>query len=222
MEGEEAMTLEAPLSDAMFRSVGEALSIAFSVTETDPPMKGSTASALESLKQERYGLPPVLASDRAVNRVGLKDNEFRAQCTLIVGMVETRLRDHERCTIVARFSKRPVRKAYAVRSLRDHYRSLCVTQNQDALLALVWAIYAPREMPFPNETPQAFNARRKRREKEWSARSIEKNYGVGRNVLNRDKATLIEVLKGVEQQAQELLERLFIACGIVQPRDEDA
>jgi hypothetical protein len=209
-------------SDAMFRSVGEALSIAFSVTETDPPVKGSTASALESLKQERYGLPPVLASDRAVNRVGLKDNEFRAQCTLIVGMVETRLRDHERCVIVARFSKRAVRKAHAVRSLRDHYRGLCATQNQDALLAIVWAIYVPREMAFPSETPQEFNARRKRREKDWSARTIEKNYGVGRNVLNRDKATLVDVLKGVEVQAQDFLERLFIAHGIVQPRDENA
>lgn len=209
-------------SDAMFRSVGEALSIAFSVTETDPPVKGSTASALESLKQERYGLPPVLASDRAVNRVGLKDNEFRAQCTLIVGMVETRLRDHERCVIVARFSKRPVRKAHAVRSLRDHYRGLCATQNQDALLAIVWAIYVPREMAYPSETPQEFNARRKRREKDWSARTIEKNYGVGRNVLNRDKATLVDVLKGIEVKAQDFLERLFIARGIVQPRDENA
>lgn len=221
MEGE-AMTLDAPTSDAIFRSIGEALSIAFSVTETEPPVKGSTASALESLKQERYGLPPVLASERAVNRVGLKDVEFRAQCTLIVGTVETKLRDHERCVIIARFSRRAVRKAYAVRGLRDHYRGLCATQNQDALLALVWAIYAPREIPFPNETPQAFNERRKRREKEWSARSIEKDYGVGRNVLNRDKSTLIEVLKGVEQQAQDFLERLFIAHGIVQPLDENA
>jgi hypothetical protein len=210
-----AMRPDAPQSDAMFKSVGEALSIAFSVTETDPPVKGSTASALESLKEERYGLPPVLDTERAVNRVGLKDIEFRAQCTLIVRLVETRLRDHEHSVVIARFSRRAVRKAVAVRILRDHYRSLCTTQNPDALLALIWAIYVPREMQFPNETPQAFNARRKRREKEWSVRSIEKDYGGSKSTLHRDQITLRQVLAGIEQQAQDRLEGMFVAAGIV-------
>ena len=94
MEGNPSMTLDTP-SDAMFKSVGEALSIAFAVTETDPPVKGSTASALEGLKEERYGLPPMLDSERVVNRSGLNENEFRAQCTLIVGISKVMLDEPE-------------------------------------------------------------------------------------------------------------------------------
>ena len=222
MEGHASMTLDPPPAETMFKSIGEALSIAFSVTETDPPVKGSTASALESLKEERYGLPPLLESERRVNRAGLKDNEFRAQCTLIIRLVETRLREHEHCVVVARFSRRPVRKAHAVRSLRDQYRSLCTTQNGDAILALIWGIYVPREMAFPNETPQDFNARRKRREKEWSVRSIEKEYGGSKSTLHRDQSMLRQVLAGVEQQAQDRLEGWFVANGIVAPQSENA
>ena len=69
---------------------------------------------------------------------------------------------------------------------------------------------------MPNETPESFNARRKRREVEWSARSLEKQYGIGRNVLNRDKALLRKLLSEVELQAQTKLETYFVRTGLLQ------
>jgi len=203
------------LSEPMFKSVGQALSIAFAVTETPPAVRGTTDRALRDLKEDRYGLPPITQGERSVNKDGLNEREFRAQCVLIVDTVDTKLAGHERGTVIARFTRTAVKRAHAVRSLRDSYATLCNTQHAEAVLALIWSIYAPGVQPFPNESPAAFNARRKRREKEWSARSIEAQYGVGRNVLNRDKAMLRELLGKIELQAQERLERIFLRDGLL-------
>ena len=40
---------------------------------------------------------------------------------------------HARDTIIARYSKTVVKRAYAVRNLQDHFASLCNTQHRDAI-----------------------------------------------------------------------------------------
>lgn len=205
----------AEISEPMFRSVGQALSVAFAVADTDPAVKGTMEGALNYLAEKRYGAAPILNSERAINRQGLNDNEFRTQCVMVVAIVNTRLAGHERDTIVARFGKIAARRAAAVRSLCEAYASLCSTTNREAVLALCWSIYAPGVMPLPNETPSAFNARRKRRKDEWSARTLETEYGVGRNILNRDKRTLRELFDAIELQAQGRLEIVLVKAGLV-------
>ena len=206
---------EVEVIEPMFRSVGQALSVAFAVADTDPAVKGTMEGALKDLAEKRYGAAPILNSERTINRQGLKDNEFRTQCVMIVEMVHTRLTGHERDTIIARFSKIVMKRAVAVRSLCNAYASLCSTTNRDAVLALCWSIYVPGVTPFPNETPAAFNARRKRRKDEWSSRTLETQYGVGRNVLNRDKQMLRELFGGIELQAQGRLELVLAKAGLV-------
>ena len=210
MEGATTVNVE-----PIFVTIGEALSIGFRGAEERAPIKGSTDSALRHLKEERYGLPAT-ALDRRVNKVGLNDQEFRAQCVLIVEAVNRRLSVHEAASIIARFTTIALKRAQAVRELQKAYGALCNTQNTEALLALVWGLYVPSVVPMPNETPESFNARRKRREVEWSARSLEKQYGIGRNVLNRDKALLRKLLSEVELQAQTKLETYFVRTGLLQ------
>lgn len=209
------------VTETMFRSVGQALSIAFSVAESPASVKGTTDRALKDLSERRYGAAPRIDADRTLNRDGLKDNEFRAQCVLVIRMVDDRLAGHARDTIIARYSKTVVKRAYAVRNLRDHFASLCNTQHRDAILALCWAIYAPSVTAFPNESVQDFNVRRKRRELEWSTRSIEKEYGVGRSVLRRDQGMLRELFREIETRALETLEMAFIAAGLLPMPDSD-
>lgn len=200
----------------MFKTIGQALAVAFDVVGKAPAIEGTTARALEDMAERRYGVTLRLDSERAVDRRGLNDYEFRAQCKLVVRAVDTKLRDHQRSTIVARYCRNPSIRAIAIRSLRDHYSGICDVKHSEALLAVVMGIYMPRQTPFPNETPAAFNARRKRREQEWSARSIEKQYGIGRNLLNRDKAALIKVFDGVQREAEQRLETIFVASGLVE------
>ena len=214
MEGTATVNVE-----PIFITIGEALSIGFRRAEERAPIKGSTDSALRHLKEERYGLPATTI-ERRVNKLGLNDQEFRAQCVLVVEAVARRLSGHEAAAITARFTTFPPRRAQAVRELQTAYRALCTTQNTDALLALIWGLYVPAVIPLPNERPEAFNARRKRRELEWSARSLEKQYGIGHNILNRDKALLRKLLTEVELQAQNKLEGYFVRIGLLQPPEE--
>lgn len=207
--------MESVVTEPMFRTVGQALSIAFSVAETPPAVRGTTDRALRDLKEDRYGLPSDARSETSINKDGLNEREFRAQCVLIVDTVDTKLSGHERGTVIARFTRNAVRRAHAVRALRDAYGSLCNTQHAEAILALIWSIYTPGVQPHPNESPAAFNARRKRRAKEWSVRSIEQEYGVAKSVLHRDVVMLREMLIKIELQAQERLERIFVRDGLL-------
>lgn len=209
------MESTAVAAEPMFKSVGQALSIAFAVAETPPAVRGTTDRALRDLKEDRYGLTPMPVGERCVNKDGLTEREFRAQCVLIVDAVDSKLAGHERGTVIARFTKVAVKRAHAVRSLRDAYATLCNTQSADAVLALIWSVYVPGVQPHPAESPAAFNARRKRREKEWSVRSIEREYGVSKSVLHRDVQMLREMLGKIELQAQERLERIFIRDGLL-------
>lgn len=201
-------------NEPMFRSAGQALSVAFSVMASQAPITGSTARALDSMSEQRYGAAAVVDSDRSINRVGLKPNEFHAQCGLIVATVEKRLPDHERDVIYARFGHQLVRAA-GVRGLLRHYRSLCTTQNEGAVHALIMGIYARGVVQHPGESPRAFNARRKKRQLEWSVRSIEKEYGVAKSTVHRDQIVLKKLFYGIENQAQSRLEMLFLAAGLI-------
>lgn len=205
------MTNDAP----MFKSVGQALSIAFSVMDTEPTVKGTTESALRTMAEKRYGEAPVLQTERSVNKDGLKPNEFRAQCARIVATVDKELFGHERDAIYARFAKTTMKRAEAVRNLRDAFHSLCSTRSKEAVLALVWGLYVPGVIIFPGEDPREFNARRKKREKEWSTRSLEKEYAVGRAILRKDQVMLKELCQGIELQAQSKLEQIFLRAGLI-------
>lgn len=203
--------------EPMFKSVGQALSVSFSVVDTDPTVKSSTEAALKSMAEKRYGEAPVLQTERSINKDGLTPGEFRAQCKLIVEMVDTKLLRQERHVIFARFSKKPVKRAEAVRGLRDQFAALCSTHSPEALLALIWGIYVPGVIMMPGESPRDFNARRKKREKEWSVRSIEKEYGGSKSTLHRDQQVLREVCNDLELQAQAKIEGLLLAANLLAP-----
>jgi hypothetical protein len=206
--------------EPVFLTIGEALSIGFRKAEEKAPIKGSTDSALRHLKEERYGLPASAAA-RRVNKMGLNDQEFRAQCVMVVETVRRRLNLHECATVTARFTTIAVTRAAAVREIKQAYGSLCSTSNSEALLALIWGIYVPGIVPFPNETPQSYNERRKRREKEWSVRSIGQQCGLSKSTLHRDQIMLRKLLSEVELNAQNKLEVHFVQAGLLRAPEDD-
>ena len=201
-------------TEPMFKSVGHALSVAFAMETTKPSVESTTEAVIKDLRERRYGIDPIEHAETSVNASGLRPNEFRAQCALIIGCVDATLPTHERDAIYARFGHQ-MRRAFGVRNLRDHYCSLCNTQSVGAVHALIMGIYVRHVTQEPGESPQAFNKRRKRRELEWSLRSIEREYGVGKNVLNRDQKMLRGIFYGLEVQAQEKLEVVFLHDGLI-------
>jgi len=201
-------------AEPMFKSVGHALAVAFAMETTKPSVESTTEAVIKDLRERRYGADPMPDAETSVNASGLRPNEFRAQCGLIVACVDASLPAHERDAIYARFGHQ-LRRAFGIRNLRDHYGSLCNTQSLGAIHALITGIYVRHVTQEPGESPQAFNKRRKRRELEWSLRSIEKEYGVGKNVLHRDQKMLKGIFYGLEVQAQEKLEVVFVHDGLI-------
>lgn len=217
--------------DPVFKTIGQALFTAFSMEVTPPSTPSPTEAIIKDLMERRYGDTQVPQSERSLNMGGMTPNELRAQCALIRASVNDHLASQERDTIWARFGHQtklgPVDgrtmkptmllgwRPVGVQNLRNHYASLCNTQNHDAILALIWAIYVPGIRQFPGESPRAFTARLKKRKNEWSVRGIEDAYGVSKSVLSRDQQMLRKLLHGVEMQAQSKLEDLFRSTGLI-------
>lgn len=201
-------------NDPMFKTVGQALFLAFVMEVTPPSVKGSTQLLIEDLMKQRYGEAPVPRGERGVNLIGITPLELRGQCSMIRASVSDHLAGQERDAIWARFGHQMTR-ANGVRNLGDHYASLCNTQHREAIQALLWAIYVPGTRMHHNETPRSYNERRKKRTSDWSLRAIEKEYCIGKNVLHRDQQMLRKICHGVEMLAQGKLEELFINTGLV-------
>lgn len=209
-------------NEPMFKSVGQALSVAFSVVASQAPITGSTARALESMSEQRYGASAVPITERTINREGLKPHEFRAQCVMIVDTVGKKLPDHERDVIYSRFGHQMFR-AIGIQGLQLHYQSLCNTQHDGAVHALIMGIYVRGTSQSQGESPRAYNARRKKRQLEWSVRSIEKEYGISKSVLHRDQIVLRKLFYGIEVLAQSRLEEIYLAAQLItDPNDESA
>lgn len=216
--------------EPVFKTVGQALYLAFVLEVTPPSTPSPTDMVIKDLMERRYGEPAIPIGERSLNMGGMNPQELRAQCALIRASVNDHLASQERDTIWARFgharrpgvdpmSGRPRSelgwRPIGVRNLRDHYSSLCNTQHPEAILALIWGIYAPGIRQFPGESPRAYTARLKKRKNEWSVRGIEEAYGVSKSVLSRDQIMLRKLLQGVEMQAQAKLEELFVETKLI-------
>lgn len=217
-------------TEPVFKTVGQALFTAFAMEITEPSTPSPTGRFIEDLMEKRYGLPPVPIGERSVDLGEMNPDEMRAQCGLIRKVVEDHIAAQERDTIWARFGHqtrgfrehmRPGWRLIGVHNLRDHYASLCNTQSKEAILELIWAIYAPGVRQFAGESVTSFNQRRERKAHQWSVRGIESRHGVAKSVLHRDQQMLRKLLQGVENIAQTKLERVFISTRLItDPNDQ--
>jgi hypothetical protein len=186
--------------DPVFRSVGQALAFSFYIQYTAMATKGSTQIVIEDLlKRSGEWLDRQAPADRAINFGTLSPQEVRGQCAMVRQSVETHLNHQvERDAIHARFAYQQQR-ALGVRGLRDYFACNCVTQSEDAILALLWAIYKPS----------------RRRGDEWSLRTIEREYHVPKTSLHRDQRLLRERCQLMENRASTQLEELYVRNGLI-------
>src|SRR5207245_38422 len=83
-------------NEPMFKSVGHALSVAFAMAATKPSVESTTEAVIKDMRERRYGADPIADAATSVNASGLRPNEFRAQCGLIIDCVDATLPAHER------------------------------------------------------------------------------------------------------------------------------
>lgn len=205
-------------TDPIFKSVGQALFVAYTMEITGASPRG-TMESVRYLLEERYGNEPTLKSERTIDIGGLTTLEFRAECARIRKSVSDKLDHFERDAIWARFGHADT-KAAGIRGLHDYYRSICTIRNDSATLALMNAIYRPgarRRVPLPDPMGRGLNEykRQVRGRDEWSLRKVEEEFGISRMTLQRQQATLRELTHKLEMRAQAKLETLFLHAGLI-------
>jgi hypothetical protein len=203
------MPIHAPIArsaaEPVFRSVGQALHVSFLMEQLPPTQKGSTQIFIEDLLRRHFRLDELPRHERSINASGLTPLEMRAQCAIVRAAVTHHLPTPERDAIHARFGYQLV-KAGGVRGLAEYCGPLCATANADALLALCWALYAPRNTPRDHKDGRAGD---------WSLRALEKEYGVSKSTLGRDQRMVRITGDALEKRGQERLGELFERTNLV-------
>jgi hypothetical protein len=92
---------------AVFKSVEQALFVAFLFEVLPATSRSPTAIVIDSLREnyDAWGVEP-RSQDRAIDFQGLSPLEVRAQCASVIGMVMNHLPGHERDAVLVRYSRR--------------------------------------------------------------------------------------------------------------------
>lgn len=180
--------------ETLFESTGQALFFSYWMEVTPPSSKGATQLLVEDLMERRYGASSI--DQRTINMGSMTPLELRAQCAMI-RMTCDRLPDQERDVLRARFGHQYTR-AIGVEGLGEHLREQCSSSNDEAILALLWAVFSSKV-----------------RRDDFSLRKIEKRYGVNKSTLHRDQQRLREACQLLEIRAQESMEFVFIQSGLI-------
>lgn len=211
-------------AEPIFKSVGQALFVAFTMEITGASPRGTMETVRYLLEERLWGAPQRL-EERTINIGSLSSVEFRAECAQIRKAVEDRLPVFERDAIWARFGHdKPdagvFTKEKGVRGLHAYYLPLCTIRNESATLALMRSIYRPgrrRRVPLPDPMGRGLQEYRKqvRNRDEWSLREIEDEFGIARATLHRQVVTLRDLTGKLEMLAQNKLETQFVQSGLI-------
>lgn len=186
----------ATTADPIFRSVGQALHTAYIMEVTPLAQKGGTQIVVEDMmRRGGYQSEAPVKTERSIDLGGMTPLEFRAQCSIIRQIVLDKLGPQERDSIHARYG-RQLTRASGVRGMRDFFGAFCNARNDSAVLALVWSVY-------DNQNDK------------WSLRAMEREYGVTKAVLHRDRQVLQKLTGSMQKLAEGKLEEIFTGSGLV-------
>lgn len=197
--------------DPVFRSVGQALHVAFLMEILPPTSKGPTQLFIEDLQRRMFRLDPLPHRERTMNTAGLSPLELRGQCAMVRACVQDHLTPPERSAVWARYGHQRTRAA-GVSGLADYLRPLCMPGGGEVMLAVTWGLYVPKVLPKDART----------RRREWSIRYISEQYGVPRSTLHDAQRTVRHHAEHLERSAQDRLGVLFERTGLVGEPESDS
>lgn len=128
------------MSQAVFRSVSQALHVSYLMGSLPVTQKGSMQVAIEHLL-ERAGVRTETMRDGTLNFKGLSSMEVRGQCAMVRGAVMHHCTVMERHAIHAWFAH-DASKADGVHALRDYIGGAMTIDSKPARTLIVWAVHA--------------------------------------------------------------------------------
>lgn len=183
-------------AEPIFRTVGQALYVAYVVEVTPLTQKGGTQIVVEDLmRRGGYQSEARTRTERSISLGSMTPLEFRAQCAVIRQAVD-KLDAPQRHAVKARYGRQQTRSE-AVAGLVDLIGALCNSRSEAAVKALIWAIYSGGDG------------------QEWSLRRLEREFGVGRNTLHRDQQLMRKLTTRWQTLGEHKLEGDFERAGVI-------
>lgn len=186
------------MTQAVFRSVHQALHVAFLMAVLPPTQKSNTQALIEQLMRDA-GVLREVEHDGTLNFQGLSPLEVRGQCAMVRGAVEHHCTEPERMAIWAWFAH-DENKARAISYLCDWCAPYWTVESRPARMMMTWRA---------NVTDDSKAARH------CSLRDIEGEHGIPKSTVHRQVAAVTKACRGLRQRGAERLEELFVQHGLV-------
>ncbi|MDE2000803.1 MAG: hypothetical protein KGI52_17960 [Burkholderiales bacterium] len=181
----------------IFRSVSHALHVAYLIDSLPASQRGPLQIMIEA-HMRALGIWDTQARSTSVQFGRLAPLEVRAQCSMIIGAVRSRLPGPERDAVQARYAHQ-VEKANGVAGVRNYAQPMLSLQDARATLAAAWSIYVDRK-----------------HRRDLSIRAIAEEYKLSPAAVGRDVKRIRHTGESLEKQAIDRLAELFVAHEIAE------
>lgn len=132
------------MTEAVFRSVHQALHVSFLMASLPPTQKSPTAVVINEL-MDAAGVRRDVERDGTVNFAGLSPLDVRAQCAMVIGAVRHHLQPAERYAVEAWYAH-DQSKAAAVHWLRDWCAPHWTIEAPAARTLITWHVNLPEDV----------------------------------------------------------------------------
>jgi hypothetical protein len=186
------------MTQAVFRSVHQALHVSFLMAVLPPTQKSNTQALIEQLMRDA-GVNREVERDGTLNFQGLSPLEVRAQCAMVRGAVSHHCTTPERMAIWAWFAH-DASKAEGVRFLCDWCTPHWAIDSPQARMLITWRACV---------TDDSKAARH------CSVRDIEGEHGIPKTTVHRQLGAIMKACRGLRERGAGRLEAMFIAHGLI-------
>jgi hypothetical protein len=191
-------------SDAIFRSVSQALHVAFVIDVLPVTQKSNTQVLIERLMEDA-GVARSARDEGSVNFSGLSPMEVRGQCAMVRAAVRHHCTDVEAHALHAWFADQNAsEKILGVHAMRDQARARCLftVEAPAAQLLIAWHIHASGRL-----------------RDQVTERAIADENGLSQSTVHRNIVAVRKMASGFRRQGMDRLEALFARDGLVERPD---
>jgi hypothetical protein len=191
----------------VFRSVGQALAVAYAVIVTPPGTRSPTQSVIDDL-MELAGIPKERrkGGESGVNFGRLTPLEIRAQCAMIIASVRDYLPEGERFAIEAWFA-RDDRKAEGVRYLREWCEPHWTLESPQVRMLIMWHIHLTESQASRTNCTE---------------RAIAGEHAIPKSTIHDQVIRVRKHVSALRRNATDRLEEHFERQGLVGEFDDQA
>jgi hypothetical protein len=189
-------------TNAIFRSVSQALHVSFLMATLPVTQKSNTQALVERLMEDA-GVRKEVHRDGTLNFAGLSPMEVRGQCAMVRGAVDHHCQPLERAAIHAWFMPTvTAAKNDAILALREHCAPTFTIEGSSPRAVVLWHIHSQG-----------------RARDVCTERAIASEFVLSQSTVHRNIVAVSKVCTLLRRRGMDALEGMFLRDGVI-GRDE--